>query len=639
MFTHAHSIMSQIRKFSRNRVSPLCFISIAVIVLTLTLLIAPAVQAIIEVPPNNDIFFQTSGEQGNIDVGDYYSNLNGDNIHHRVGINIPCLPNQTYRVDLFDPELYDAGAPAIDEAVDDEINPRLPPGNPRVGDQTNFVLYAPNGTAITSAIYGPHDAAGPPPPTHDNWVALTTITLPAAPVKGDTCGHYTIEAWTGDEAGTSVLNDDDNAWKHRILGNPDAAGNETFRAEFGPDGRPGTGDEVWLDVELLSYQHNTVAAQSFYWFVDDGVTRTWTGRNFDIDIGTDLCVNVPCNINYIAPSGNVFAASLSGNAVWNPGQPGRGSGDVFPSNQYPTPEAGLWHVDIVMPVNNQYSIEIENNSKPLFLGKPILPDVIITKDDGVTLVESPGVTTYKISVVNMGEGPAIPISGPEVVDTLPAGMTFVNCAIIPPLEGTCAESAPGSGIVNFELGPQSSALNSDGSPFGPILAYLPGLNSNLINTGMLQVTANIAFGLPDGTQLINIITIDWTDTYDNNYPPESDDDTDHVQAPPSNDDDHNDPAPTPLPPTPASTPPATPESTPITPSPQPTPLLATPSAGLPVEPGATAPVFPVAILPETGLREVKQPELTADQTLLILALGSLSVVIFCLWVRSRQKKD
>ncbi|HXV42784.1 MAG TPA: hypothetical protein VEC96_06945, partial [Anaerolineae bacterium] len=578
--------MSQTRKFWRNGASPLFFMAIAMIVLALTLLTAPAVQAIIQVPPDNDIFFQTTGEQGELLVGDYYSSRDGDNIHHLVGINIPCLPNQIFGIELFDPEVFDAGEPGVGtETVDDEVRPLTNSGTP-VGDETHFILHQPNGASIAEAVYGPHDPTGPAPPTHNNWVAFGTITLPAAPIEGDTCGNYTIEIWTGDELGVAELNDDDNAWKHRTLGNPDAAGNERFDPGVGPDGRPGTGDEVWLDIQKLSYQHNTNAAQSFYWFVDDGVARTWTGRNFDMDLGTDLCVNVACEITYIAPSGTVFAGSVSGDTVWNPGQPERGAGDIFTNA-----EPGPWRADVVMPVNNQYIIEIENNSKPIFLELPNLPDVVIAKDDGLTLVESPGVTTYIIGATNIGSGPALSVPEPEVVDTLPAGMTFVSCAITPPLEGSCAESAPGSGIVHFELGPQSAALNSDGSPFGPILAYLPGVSSGLTNTGRLQVTANIAPGLADGTLLTNTVTIDWTDIDNNDYPTRSDDDIDYVQAPPTPTattptDDDDDPDSTPPPSTPASPPSTTPEATPAaTPTPQTTPLLATPSAGLPVDPG------------------------------------------------------
>jgi uncharacterized repeat protein (TIGR01451 family) len=391
-------------------------------------------------------------------------------------------------------------------------------------------------------------------------------------------------------------------------------------------------------VELLSYQHNTIAAQSFYWFVDDGVTRTWIGRNFDIDIGTNLCDNVPCELTYIAPSGNSFPATLSGNQLWNPGQPDRGPGDLFTDA-----EAGLWRVDILMPVNNQYIIEIENNSKPIFLDQPILPDVIIAKDDGVTLVQSPGVTTYTIVATNTGKGPALSVLGPEVVDTLPIGMGFAGCAVNPPLEGTCTESAPGSGVINFELNPQSLALNSDGSPFGPILAYLPGVSSGLTNTGSLQVSANIAPGLADGTLLTNTVTIDWTDTYNNDYPTRSDDDIDIVQASAA--------TPTPsITPTPTATSTSTPLPTPTddggddpTSTPErstpvgPTPVPGTPSAGIVVDPGAAAPVLPVSFLPETGMHAVTQPHITAGQISLMLALGGFSAAMFCLWLRSRQK--
>ncbi len=609
------------------------FTSIIYIILALTIicLIVPVVQATIEFPPNNDIFFQTTGEQGDIGVGDYYSSIDGDNIRHQVGINIPCLASQTFRLDLFDPELYDAGAPGVDELVDDEVRPRPPDPDPPVGDQTNFILFGPNGATVVEATFGPHDPAGPPPASHDNWVPFHTIILPPSPVSGDTCGRYTLEIWTGDGSGVAERNDDDNAWKHRILGNPDASGNETFDPDLGPDGRPGTGDEVWLDAQLLSYQHNTVAAQSFLWFVDDRPQRIWIGRNFDMDLGTDLCNNVPCDIVYVAPSGATFPATISGNSVWNPGQPDRGSGDVFVNS-----EPGLWRADVLMPVNNQYIIEIENEGKPLFIDPPILPDVFIVKDDGVVLVESPSVTTYTIAITNAGPGAAFPIPGPEVVDTLPAGMTFAGCGIVPPLEGTCAESAPGSGVVHFELRSQTAALDSSGAPFGSILAYLPGVSSGLMNTGALQVVANIQPDLPDSFLLTNTVQIDWTDAYNNIYSPRSDDDIDTVALQP-NPEPSVSPSPSPTStPDPTSTPqPTSPRSTP--PPPTITPGTATPVSIFASIPGATATVFPVTFLPETGAKEVKSVETARGGAWVILVIVGVGAgIVF--WRRRLRKK-
>ena len=178
----------------------------------------------------------------------------------------------------------------------------------------------------------------------------------------------------------------------------------------------------------------------------------------------------------------------------------------------------------------QYIIEIENNSKPIFLEEPVLPELIIAKDDGVEFVTSPGVTTYTITIENIGEGAALPIAGPEVIDTLPPGMTFGGCVVNPPLKGTCDQSAPGSGIINFELDAQDPALNQDGSDFGPILAYLPGTASGLIPQGTLTVIANIDPGLPGTSTFTNTVTVDWTDLYKNNYKPKEAKDIDKTSS-------------------------------------------------------------------------------------------------------------
>ncbi|MCB0192910.1 MAG: DUF11 domain-containing protein [Anaerolineae bacterium] len=510
---------NKIRK--QNQVSLGFRATLLVGALIIIFLTVSQVNAEIEVPPNNDIFFQTTGRNANRNIGDYYTNVNGDGIHHLVEINIPCVPNEVFRVQLFDPEVYDAGPPSpgsTTEPVDDEVR--------NEGDITNFRLFDPGGNEIEYQTYGPFpQPPDPAPATHGVWNSFYTINLPANPVEGDTCGIYTIETWTGDEGADPALNDDDNAWKYRILGGPDTGNidDETFDPSVGPDNRAGTGDEAALGIQRLSFQHNSSQEQTFYWFVDDAVSPTWTGNNFDVDEGNSgLCpTDADCEIDYISPSGATTGATESPNDEWNPGQQGR-QGDQFTDT-----EAGLWQADVLIPVGNQYIIEIENNGKPIFLDEPILPELTITKDDGVTHVTSPGVTTYTLIIENIGAGAALPIAGPEVVDTLPPGMTFAGCAIEPPLIGTC--SSPSPTVIEFDLQGQNPARNaSDGSDFQPILAYLPGTDSGLVTNGTLTVIANIAPNLPASTTFTNTATVDWTDLYGNNYKPKEDTDIDLI---------------------------------------------------------------------------------------------------------------
>jgi uncharacterized repeat protein (TIGR01451 family) len=61
---------------------------------------------------------------------------------------------------------------------------------------------------------------------------------------------------------------------------------------------------------------------------------------------------------------------------------------------------------------------------------------------------------------------------------------------------------------------------------------LPGAGSGLVNNGTITVTVNVAAGLAGGTTLDNVGTIDWSDIYDNNYRPVSENDIDTVSGAP-----------------------------------------------------------------------------------------------------------
>lgn len=472
----------------------------------------------IVVPSVANVFVQTTGEQGALGIGDYYTNTAGDNTHHLVQFGIPCVPNAIFRVELFDPEIYDIAG----ETVNDETR-NSTAVNP--GDQTNFQARRPDGTAFGGLVtFGPYFQ--PPtaaPAEHNAWIAFQTITLPAAPVPGIDCGAYQIEVWTGNELGTATLNDDDNAWMYRLMGGAGALGTETFDAANGPDGLPGTGDEGWLGIQRLSYQHLGQATVNFYWFVDDDGTPDWAGRNFDADV-PGICALGICFVNYTSPSGTVYPGTVGNDLLWNPGQATRGTGDAHTTALANT-EPGLWLGSIAVNAGNQYIFEVDNSGKPIFLAPPVVPDVVISKTDGVTIVSSPGTTTYTITIQNIGDGAALPITGPELVDTLPAGMTFVSCTVNAPLRGSCT---PNGQDVEFELLNQDPAQLPGPTPFGTIQAYLPSASSGLINSGTITLTVNVAAGVPDGSNLTNTAIIDWGDIYGNNYPPRSADDTDTV---------------------------------------------------------------------------------------------------------------
>jgi uncharacterized repeat protein (TIGR01451 family) len=372
---------------------------------------------------------------------------------------------------------------------------------PRVGDEnhgggdddTNFQLMSPGGVTLMNQTYvtGASDA---------DWTTLQSVTLPAAPVMGVDCGEYSVI--------TSTTDNDDNAWRLRMRG--ETAATVPFQPELGADGVAGTGDESWVGLQFISYQHLSGCpnGQTFFWFSDDGNTDMYM-INFDMD-------NAGA-VTYTTPGGVVITGTRSGATVWNNGAVPRPTfagmtgagldfnppGDIM-GDAIANPEPGLWSATICIPTDNQYSFEVPG--KTVFLSAPQLPQLQIAKDDGVTLVNSPGSATYTITITNTGQGGALPIAGAELVDTLPAGMTFGSCAVNAPLVGTC--SHVGGGVVEFQLQAQPG-----------IGAFLPGVAAAPNNTGSVTVTATVDVGLANGTALTNRATIDNGDIFGNDYAP------------------------------------------------------------------------------------------------------------------------
>ncbi|MEK7786071.1 MAG: hypothetical protein AAB658_11730, partial [Chloroflexota bacterium] len=424
---------------------------------------------------------------------------------HEIVVNVACTPGQTYVFQVFDPAVDVAGDPpgfgadGVTTRVTDEVRGGI--------DNTTFVLLSPAGATLANNTYVPGTSDA-------DWTTLATVATTGT--AGVDCGDYTMQV--------STANDDDNAWRFRLVGGPALPPAETFDPVIGPDGVANTGDESSVGILAVSYQHVVGGCQDFFWFVQDGTPSIFM-LAFDMD-GAG-------SVTYQTPSGANITGTASGATAWNdtaPQQTARpaladmdafdvGAGDLIGDGTV-NPEVGLWRATICIPTaNNQYSFEVAG-APPVFLAPPDLPEVVIVKDDGAVPVTSPGTTTYTLAITNNGPGAALPIAGPEVVDTLPAGMTFVSCTVNAPLTGTCAESAPGSGIINVNLTAQA------GPP--AFLAYLPGPAAAPRDAGTISVTANINAGLAGGTSLTNVAQVDWTDPFGNDYPPVSDDDVDTV---------------------------------------------------------------------------------------------------------------
>jgi uncharacterized repeat protein (TIGR01451 family) len=498
------------------------------LILAVSLLIVPGVLADIEVPLlTGSEFIQTTGPLAALNIGDYRTNNPidvgvggtdtagaGDNLPHQLVINLPCLPNTQYNFDIFDPAIDDGVA--IDEPRN---NANVITADPAFYDDTSFTLYAPNGATIATQTFAPGTS-------NDAWTTLATVTTPANPVEGVSCGGFALETFTGNGSGDIAdlgLNNDDNAWRFRLQGIDDDTTDGAvvpFASEDGPDGISGTGDEAWLGVLATSYQHSASSCNDFYWFVDEADTETYM-INFDLDGSVSICYFPPGSGGPCPVTG-----TLSGQTVWNNGvaapRPGFSDLDTFDlvadvtGDAMTDPPTGVWRAEVCVNPLNQYSFEVPG--KLLFLQPPDLPDLSIAKTDGVTTVTAGGSTTYTITITNNGTGAALPLPGAgdiELTDTLPAGMTFDSCTVNPPLIGTCQENPAGSGIIEFDLTGNTVFPNG----------FLPAGG-----TGTVTITANIDAGLADGTQLLNTAVIDYTDIYGNDHPPETATDQDTVTA-------------------------------------------------------------------------------------------------------------
>ncbi len=487
-------------------------------VLFCLLILAQSVYAAVTIPDGtSNAFIQTSGRNAPRANGDFRTAATGDDQPHNIEIGVACTPGQTYVFQVFDPSSDAAGnppglAPDGTPRVLDEVRPNAGP----VPDNATFTLFSPAGAVLATQTYLPG--------TFDQlWDTLyTAVAITGTP--GVDCGSYRMEIEVGD--GTAVVNNnnDENGWRFRLAGGA-APPAEVFDPLLGPDGLLGTGDESWLGLREVSYQHVAAGPQNFYWFIGEGTTDMQI-LNFDMD--EPVGGNPAIYANYLSPGGTAITGTASGQDGWN---------DPLPAAQNPRPtfadmdpfdiaggdlvgdgaalpEPGLWRATLgVQDGQNQYSFEVPGSL--VFLTPPPLPDVIISKFDGVAVVQSPGQNTYTIRIENIGRGAAMPLPGgaPEVVDQLPPGMTFVSCTVNAPLVGTCAPAA--GNTIEFQLGPQAG-----------ILAYLPGTLSGRQTFGTMTVVVDIAPGLPNGTTLINTATVDYTDPFGNDHTPKSAQDPD-----------------------------------------------------------------------------------------------------------------
>lgn len=548
----------------------------------------------IKLPPDTSAaFIQTSGPNASLGVGDFYTNVEGDNDTHFLRVNVPCTwpGDQPITFALFDPEIQEPDPdrtiepPFADDEIRDDTNTtvHMPPDtNIQFADVTTFTLYALNNQGqIDHTVVGP--VAFTPSLTNSTnglWVEMVTFT-PNTPNFG--CGLYGLSAETA--------NNDDNAWKLSVSYDPDCTvslpGNPGTCAGVGQaqstalnngneqddaDGIPGTGDDLLISAVKLSYQHenansNTLTCQIFYHLVYPDDRPVVTFHNFDLD--TNNSTGSTSTVTHTSPTGRVIVGAGSANRSWNnaptpPQIPPVRGGDVI---QVAPDEVGLWQTEVCVRRDNQYIFEGQRD-EVVFLQAPPAPNLVVSKDDGRTIVGQNDTLNYTIGFSNIADTtplvPAVPGAAEQVTltDTLPPNTTFVNCQVNSPFTGSCVENP--TGIVTARINELVVAGAS----------------------GSVNLTVQVNANAPTGF-LTNTVRLDYVGSIIAlQYPPKTATDIDEVQPQAATA-------------TPTDTPPptATATATPTTPAPAPTsdstntpePTATTPPGSTPTTPPGSTP--------------------------------------------------
>lgn len=630
-------------------------VRLGLFIASMLLVVVSIVQAI-EIPPDGSAaFIQTSGPNAPINVGDYYTSFQGAEEAHFVRVNIPCRWPDDVPITfaLFDPELQEPD-PQLSEppTADDEIRnaagniTRNPPNeNIASADTSTFTLFALNDqgeidrTVVEPVTYTPSLTES----TNGLWVEFVTFTL-GMPNFG--CGAYTLATQTSDN--------DDNAWKLSVSHDPDCTvsvseagtcsgigseqsallsnGNEQDDA----DNIPGTGDELLISLDQITFQHESgrdqVTCQTLYHPVFNDDAPEVLFHNFDLDVDNDTGFN--STVIYISPSGRVIEGTPSGDESWNnaaapPPYPPERGGDLV---QIGPDDIGLWQSEICVRRSNQYIFEGQQD-EVVFPEPPPAPVMVVTKDDGRVMVSPGEVLTYTIVFTNISDTNPRPLTPPgaaaqvALTDELPPNTTFVSCAVNAPFSGSCEQTSPGIA---------SAAINE---------IVKAG------ERGTLDLVVQVDAGAPPGL-LTDTVTLEYFGALLGiRYPPVSDNDIDEILP------QVDTPTPTATStPTSTSTPTPTSTMTPTSPAPAPSPSPSpTPRdnngdddddgsspppenrAPPPAPPTAApapspTPTMPILFLPETGLRAIQLGWLEIGG-LLLLAAGLVTMAVWS----ARQK--
>ncbi len=355
-----------VRKMTESRV---LFIFMAALLLLYPFFNSYSFAGEIVIPPiSSKAHLQTNGPLGELDNGDWWSNVSGGNQPHIFLIYVPPAVAADFMIqlDLFDPECYQT------DGEMDELKGRS-------WDPTTFRILAPDGSTVITEQTFPPSAS-----TSQQWISFASFTR----------GQYGAGIY---QLTSSTVGDDENTFRIRIR-------------EADPDQIAESGDEIHISILKSTFQFYENGCVDMYYYVPQ-LPAIYLA-NFDLELDG--------SVTHFSPTGATSAGTVSGDGIWNNSE---SSSLPPPSGDYiEFPENGWWKTQICATSYNQF---IFYPSMAYFINElPSTPQLDITITDGVDQVVKNQNVQYAMVVTNNGNGPAQQIVLTVVLSTGLTVQTF-----------------------------------------------------------------------------------------------------------------------------------------------------------------------------------------------------------------------
>ncbi|HEV2891224.1 MAG TPA: Ig-like domain-containing protein [Frankiaceae bacterium] len=455
-------------------------------------------------PTTSPFFVQTNGATAGLAAGDWYttpSAQGGGGGSQYVSFDIPCgwPANRAIYLDIFSPRITTA-AGSRDTVTGS-------------ADSTEFELYGP-GATVGPGFNSPAPGTGvsgyrfsfQPDASAPQWESFAQI-LGSGADPALTCGRYVLRSAILDNDPFNLTggSDDQNYWVLRV-----GTDNDTDTSNTPPsnsdnfDGIPGTGDEITAGLTSASVQQNsggTACLTTFEYVAPN--TASITLNNFGMGGG---------RVRYYGPSDAYDATATSGGTVgtvsgaltWNNSSTTARVGDTIAS-----PESGWWREVYCSPSGSQFVPEGRANVTA-YLEQPPTPQLAAAASDGLTSAARGDTRTTVLTVTNTSSGATAGTARTVVVkDTIPAGETFVGCAVLAPATGTCTQSG---GVVTATVnGEIDAAATASVRVVTTLASTASGTLTHAFTVDYTDGLGN-AFARVSATESTNVVTADLATT-------------------------------------------------------------------------------------------------------------------------------